>query len=87
MSDGGNPVPNKFCSAREPGDEQLGAMHKKIAIFKEGNSVCSGTNIFSGALILYSERKEQLGAMRQKMAIFEEGNSVCRVHFFQALSF
>ena len=39
MSDGGNPVPNKFCSAREPGDEQLGAMHQKIAIFKEENAL------------------------------------------------
>ena len=46
MSDGGNPVPNKFCSAREPGDEQLGAMHQKIAIFKEGNSVCRVQNVF-----------------------------------------
>ena len=58
MSDGGNPVPNKFCSAREPGDEQLGAMHQKIAIFKKGNNVCR-VQFFSGALILYSERIDE----------------------------
>ena len=60
-----------------------GAMRQKMAIFKEGNSVCR--ELFSGAFILYSERNEQLGAMRQKMAISKERNSVCRVHIFLML--
>ena len=56
-----------------------GAMRQEMAILKGGNSVCRGSNFFSGAFILYSERNEQLGAMRRKMAIFKERKRVCRV--------
>ncbi len=53
------------------GNEQLGAMRQKMAIFKEGNSVCRGT-FFSGALILCSER----------IAHFQKGvDSACLDHF------
>ena len=38
---------------------RMGAMRQKMAIFKEGNSVCRGP-FFSGAFILYSERIDEI---------------------------
>ena len=55
-------------------DFDRGAMRQKMAIFKEGNSVCRGTKNFEWRNFHEFHR----GTMRQKMAIFKEGNSVCR---------
>ena len=57
-------------------------MRQKMAIFKEGNSVCRGTKNFQISFYLHKEFSG--GAMRQKIAIFKGRNSVCRVaKFFQ----
>ena len=55
-------------------DFDRGAMRQKMAIFKEGNSVCRGTKNFEWRNFHEFHR----GTMRQKMAIFKDGNSVCR---------
>ena len=55
-------------------DFDRGTMRQKMAIFKEGNSVCRGTKNFEWRNFHEFHR----GTMRQKMAIFNEGNSVCR---------
>ena len=60
-------------------------MRQKMAIFKEGNSVCRGTKKFQISFYLHKEFSG--GAMRQKIAIFKERNSVCRVAIFFQISF
>ena len=48
---------------------QLGGDASENGDFQRGKQRLQGSNFFSGAFILYSERNEQLGAMRRKMAI------------------
>ena len=71
--------------------QRMGAMRQKMAIFKEGNSVCRVH--FFQELSFYIQKEKIRGTMRQKMTIVKEGNSVCsdakfKFHFlFQVFKF
>ena len=55
-------------------NEQLGAMRRKMAIFKLGNSVCR-VQCFFQELSFYIQKEKIRGTMRQKKTILKEGNS------------